>query len=165
MYLISNINFVYHVPVCWLFNHNYNQISWHQLPLRSILGGRLQENGKTMCGSLSKETRFHFQRLCCLSTTTRLQRLLIALIKVPMDGHFTVMNLSAVKDVTKSVDFAYVLKMNIAIIMMLWGIQIGNVLTWHLTGEILFFCIWLLPFWQFLFLGLLWKRKILLTNS
>ncbi|CAL9766084.1 unnamed protein product [Musa acuminata subsp. burmannicoides] len=82
-------------------------------------GRRLQGSGKTMCGSWSKETKFHFQRLCCLNTTTRYLKLLMGLIKVPMVGHVTVMNLSAAKNATKSVGFACVVKKNAAIIMIL----------------------------------------------
>lgn len=43
----------------------------------------------------------------------------MGLIKVPMVGHVTVMNLSAAKNATKSVGFACVVKKNAAIIMIL----------------------------------------------
>lgn len=38
-----------HLPVGWIFI--ICQISWHQLLLRSTLGGRLRGNGKAMYGS------------------------------------------------------------------------------------------------------------------
>lgn len=43
----------------------------------------------------------------------------MALIKAPMDGCVTAMNLFAAIDVTRSVDFACVLKRNAAVAMML----------------------------------------------
>lgn len=63
--------------------------------------------------------------------------MLMGLIKVPMDDLVIVMNSYAVQGAPKNAGFGLEPKRSAGSTMMLWQILIGNVLTWHLTSNLL----------------------------